>query len=235
MRLDGRASLDTGPWKSNVTGWQWLLVDAAGDAVGPPTVTLTGANTPRPSFTAPATAGDVHLRLTVSTNGSTGGLFAGYFEGTDTITVTVLPAGAGGGMDAELAALSLTAPDASRVPLREAGGSAPTPFAPGTTRYRAVLAAALERVTVHAAPRHGGATFATTPADADADTDGHQVAFAPGQARSIAVTVTSGDGATAKTWTVEAMRSPGPRAPASEVCERTPAVRDAIVSKVAGN
>ena len=233
VRLDGRASLDSGPWKSNIRGWRWRQVDAAGDAVDSPTVTLSGANTPTPSFTAPSTAGDVHLHLTVTANGRNEFQSVGDPQATDTITVTVLSAGAGG-MDAELAALSLTARDASRVPLREAGGSAATPFAPGTTRYRAVLAAALERVTVHAAPRHGGATVSIVPGDADPDTDGHQVAFAPGQARSIAVTVTSGDGATAKTWTVEAMRSPGPRAPASEVCERTPAVRAAIVSKVAG-
>ena len=79
-----------------------------------------------------------------------------------------------------------------------------------------------------AVPRSAGATAAITPADADADAgNGHQVAVAPGQTQSIAVTVTAADGATVKTWTVEAQRST-PMA----ICDRTPAVRDAILAKL---
>ena len=69
VTLDGRASLASGPWKSNVTGWEWQQVDASDNALTPPTVTLTGADTPTPSFTAPSAAGDVHLRLTVTGRG----------------------------------------------------------------------------------------------------------------------------------------------------------------------
>ena len=73
VTLDGRASLASGPWKSNVTGWQWQQVDASDNVLTPATVTLTGANTPTPSFTAPSSAGDVHLRLTVTGRGAARG------------------------------------------------------------------------------------------------------------------------------------------------------------------
>ena len=39
--LDGRASAESGPWKSNVY-WAWTQVDAQGQPLDPPTVTLTG-------------------------------------------------------------------------------------------------------------------------------------------------------------------------------------------------
>ena len=45
VTLDGRASLASGPWKSNVTGWEWQQVDASDNVLAPPTVTLTGADT----------------------------------------------------------------------------------------------------------------------------------------------------------------------------------------------
>ena len=60
------------------------------------------------------------------------------------------------------------------------------------------------------------------------------MAFAPGQARNVEVTVISEDGAAHKTWTVEVRRNAGSGAAPSHVCERTPAVRDAIVAKVGG-
>ena len=74
----------------------------------------------------------------------------------------------------------------------------------GVGRYKAVLPAEGESVTVAAVPRGVGAAAVITPADADTDAgNGHQVAVAPGQTQSIAVTVTAADGATVKTWTVE--------------------------------
>ena len=36
--------------------WAWTQVDAQGDVLDPPTVTLTGADTATPAFTTPATA-----------------------------------------------------------------------------------------------------------------------------------------------------------------------------------
>ena len=35
VTLDGRASLASGPWKSNVTGWQWQQVDASDNVLTP--------------------------------------------------------------------------------------------------------------------------------------------------------------------------------------------------------
>ena len=72
VTLDGRTSLASGPWKSNVTGWLWQQVDASDNVLAPATVTLTGADTSTPSFTAPSSTGDVHLRLTVTGRGATG-------------------------------------------------------------------------------------------------------------------------------------------------------------------
>ena len=149
------------------------------------------------------------------------------YQGSDTVTVTV-QAATDAATDAALAGLSLAAPDGSLVPLRDAGSLAETAFAAATASYKAVLPAGAGQVTVAAVPRSAGAAAAITPADADADAgNGHQVAVAPGQTQSIAVTVTAADGATVKTWTVEAQRST-PMA----ICDRTPAVRDAILAKL---
>ena len=225
VTLDGRASLASGPWKSNVTGWLWQQVDASNNLLA--TVTLTGANTRTPSFTAPSAAGDVHLRLTVTGRGATG--VTGQYRGSDTVTITVQVV-TDAATDAELAGLTLAAPDGSPVPLRDAGSLAETAFAAATASYKAVLPAAAASVTVAAALRSAGGAAAITPADADANaSNGHQVAVAPGRTQSIAVMVTAADGATVKTWTVEAQRS---AAPPTDVCARTPEVRDAIVTAV---
>ena len=179
VTLDGRASLAAGPWKSNVTGWQWQQVDSSDNVLATPTVTLTGANTRTPSFTAPSSAGDVHLRLTVTGRGEgvSGGMAVHYLA-SDTVTVTV-QAATNAATDAELAELSLVAPDGSLVPLRDAGSLAETAFAAVTASYKAVLPAGAGQVTVAAVPRGVGASAAITPADADAG-NGHQVAVAAG-------------------------------------------------------
>ena len=112
VMLDGRASLASGLWKSNVSSWNWTQVDASDNALTPPTVTLTGANTPTPSFTAPSSAGDVHLRLTVTGRGEAriAGTPTVIYQGKDVVTVTV-QAATDAATDAELAGLTLAAPD----------------------------------------------------------------------------------------------------------------------------
>ena len=117
--LDGRASADSGPWKSNVA-WAWTQVDVRGEVVDPPTVTLTGTDTATPAFTAPAAAGPLHFRLTVTGRG-------GDHTASDTVTVTVASSTAQ--MDASLASLAVTHAGAP-VALTPA-------FSPGTDRYRA--------------------------------------------------------------------------------------------------
>ena len=89
-----------------------------------------------------------------------------------------------------LGGLRLGAPNGSRVPLLNAKTSAETPFAPGTTQYKVALPGSVESVTVTAAAADAGATVAISLADADSNSaNGHQVAFDPGQTRSIEVTV----------------------------------------------
>ena len=231
VTLDGRASLASGPWKSNVTGWQWQQVDASDNVLAPETVTLVGADTSTPSFTAPSSAGDVYLRLTVTGRGvgASTGTSNVIYQGSDTVTITVQVV-TDAATDAELAGLTLAAPDGSPVPLRDAGSLAETAFAAATAGYKAVLPAAAASVTVAPTLRSAGGAAVITPADADANAgNGHQVAVAPGRTQSISVTVTAADGATVKTWTVEAQRS---AAPPTDVCARTPAVLDAIVTAV---
>ena len=74
-------------------------------------------------------------------------------------------------------------------------------FDAATTAYTAAAPEDAETVTVTAAAVYGTSEVAVTPADADEDAEGHQVALAEG-GTGIAVTVTPGDGSAAKTWTV---------------------------------
>ena len=69
------AGSSTGPWGTNVT-YTWTQASGT-------TVTLTGDDTANPSFTAPATAGDLEFELNVMGRASTA-------AGTDTVTVTVI-------------------------------------------------------------------------------------------------------------------------------------------------
>ena len=68
------AGSSTGPWGTNVT-YTWTQQSGT-------TVTLTGDDTVSPSFTAPATGGDLEFELKVKGRGSTA-------AGTDTVTVKV--------------------------------------------------------------------------------------------------------------------------------------------------
>ena len=190
--LDGRASAESGPWKSNVA-WAWNQVDAPqGDVLDPPTVTLTGADTATLAFTAPAAAGGLHFRLTVYGRGGD----RVYYTATDTVTVTVASSTAQ--MDASLASLAVTHAGAP-VALSPA-------FSHGPDRYRARPANAAARVTVAATAGNAAATVAFLDlygaplSDADRTTeDSFEVDLAEG-GNVVRVQVTAPDGATSRTY-----------------------------------
>ncbi|MCY3569283.1 MAG: Ig-like domain-containing protein, partial [Chloroflexi bacterium] len=73
-------------------------------------------------------------------------------------------------------------------------------FAPARFRYAEQAPAELELTTVEATPVAAAAAVAIEPADADPETEGHQVALADGL--ELRVTVTSADGSRAATYVV---------------------------------
>ena len=84
VRGGARATLAgsvSGPWGENVT-WSWLQTE--GEAV-----TLTAADTPTPSFTAPLGGGTLAFSLTVTGRGTATSGDRDRFDGRDTVTVTV--------------------------------------------------------------------------------------------------------------------------------------------------
>ena len=233
MTLDGSISgagpWGAGPWGANVL-YSWTQAGGA-------SVTLSDANIAQPSFTAPATAGDLAFKLTVRPRGGTTGGVTDFsntaYGDSDGVSVTV-QAAAAAAEDVRLAALSLAAPDGDPIALLDWTTSRPTDFASGTTQYRALLPVTVASVAVQAAAWNAAASLTIDPADADSDpVNGHQVAFNPGQTRSIVVRVTSADGNTEAAWTVSAQRARRAR-PLPGVCERTPGVRDAIVAAISG-
>ena len=83
-------------------------------------------------------------------------------------------------------------------------------FAGGTTSYAADAAADEDEVTVEAAAVYGSARVSIAPEDADAETDGHQVALAEGDTE-ITVTVTPEDeDGEARDYTVTVTRASAP-------------------------
>ncbi len=78
-------------------------------------------------------------------------------------------------------------------------------FDSATTHYTATKLLSDEQpvaVTISAAPRQRFASIQITPADADATTDGHQVALTRNVETTVTIAVTSQDGATTKTYTL---------------------------------
>ena len=201
--LDGRAGADSGPWKSNVD-WAWTQVDAQGNVLDPPTVTLTGADTATPAFTAPAAASPLHFKLTVTGRGrEILSLSEPMYSTTNTVTVTVASSTAQ--MDASLASLTVT----------HAGAAvALTPsFSPGTDSYRARPANAAARVTVAATAGNAAATVALLDlygaplGDADpATADIVEVDLAHG-GNIVRAQVTAADGATTRTYVLNLARN----------------------------
>ena len=114
-------------------------------------------------------------------------------------------------------------------------GAALAGFDSGVTEYRTTVAAAVASIDVRATPMREGAAAVIEPADADPDTDGHQVALAEGD-NAITVTVTAADGVTTRSYTVTVTRAPAPVvslvAAAATVSEGSPAVFTATLSDV---
>ena len=111
------------------------------------------------------------------------------------VTVTRAAAQAPQSDDATLSALSL-----SGVTLSPA-------FASRTTGYRASVGNSVESTTVTATTNHASATVVIMPADADANTAGHQVNLGVGDTE-ITAEVTAEDGSAMKTYTVTVTRAP---------------------------
>ncbi len=78
-------------------------------------------------------------------------------------------------------------------------------FASDTTSYAAEAAHDVATTTVTAVAAQGGATVAITPADADAETPGHQVSLA-GRKTVVEVAVAASNGATRRTYAVSVAR-----------------------------
>ena len=107
--------------------------------------------------------------------------------------------------DATLSELSLVnAADDAAITL------SPT-FVSATESYMADVASGVATATVAATTNHASATFVIKPADADANTDGHQVGLGVGGGdQIITVEVTAEDGTSKKTYTVTVTRAPQP-------------------------
>ena len=112
-------------------------------------------------------------------------------ETTATYTVAVRRAASD---DAALASLALSNVDFGR-------------FDPDTVTYVASVAYAVGRTTVSATARDAEATVAISPADADPNAAGHQVALAAGSTTAVAVTVTAADGEATETYAVAVTRA----------------------------
>ena len=105
-------------------------------------------------------------------------------------------------------------------------------FDPDMSRYTASVPHAVASITVNATPRISQATLAYFDADdqeladADADTDGHQVSLSSGD-NVIKVAVTSEDETLRRRYTIVMTRE-------DSICDRTDAVVGAIVQAVSG-
>ena len=218
VSLSGAA---TGPWGENVT-WRWVQVDGEGsDTEVASGVALTGANSKSPSFTAPDMAATLYFRLRASQRpaSATG-------AGGDSDWVKVEVGSSSDSMEAALRSLALSDDVGNPVPLNPV-------FAAATTGYTAAVGKDVARITLAAKKGHEEADIAwldnndTALEDADGATDDFQVDLEPG-ANVIKVKVTAGDGMAMRTYQVTVAR------PATDVCERTPQVRDVIVANVSG-
>ena len=120
----------------------------------------------------------------------------GFTTKTYTITINVT-----GGTNADLSDLAIE-------------GTSVTDFAAATTGYTLQVENSTAQVTVAATAADAPfATVAYSPtADADTDTDGHQVDLAVGE-NAVIVTVTAQDGTTTKEYTLTISRAPDTTAP----------------------
>ncbi|MYG28461.1 MAG: hypothetical protein F4213_21000, partial [Boseongicola sp. SB0677_bin_26] len=84
-------------------------------------------------------------------------------------------------------------------------------FDAATTAYAASAPADMAEVTVTASAVYGAATVAYAPADADGETEGHQVALPVGETEvTVTVTPPGGEAEDAASWTVTVTRAAAP-------------------------
>ena len=210
----------TGPWGANVL-WSWEQVDSGGNAPAQPTVTLAGADTPAPSFSAPDAPATLHFKVTVTARGT---IYDPDVDravepitGTDTVTVRVGPA-----VTDTLAALALADPGGVALALSPQ-------FSASTLAYSAAAPPGADRVTLMARPSHPAARVSFGPEADAAPAPGHQAALgAPGSVTRVTATAVSDSGGESMVYGVDVKRAE------TDVCRRTGAVRDAIVAAVAG-
>ena len=159
------------------------------------TVTATLTDTNASKSITPADADDKATghQVTLAVGETTVSVTVTAEDGETTQTYTVIVTRAKS-TDASLSALSL-----SEVTLSPA-------FASGTTTYTASVGHDVTQTTVAATTSDTNARAAITPADADTETTGHQVALAVGKT-TVSVTVMAEDGTTTKTYTIEVTRA----------------------------
>ena len=139
-----------------------------------------------------------------------------------TLTVKVTDTDDAPSDDAALSALSLSV------------GTLSPAFAPGVTGYTAPVTNGVSSITVTPTTSDSNATVAYLDggdaelADADDNTAGHQVELSVGE-NTIKIRTTAEDTTTTRTYTIVVTRQV-----ATDVCERTEQVRDAIVAAVEG-
>ena len=137
---------------------------------------------------------------------------------TDTVTVDVSTDAADAVVDT-LAAFALSGPGGASVALSPK-------FDPGTSAYTAVVAPGTGRVTLTARPTDPAAQVQYGP-ETDASTaPGHQAALPLGLTTRLTATAVSASGGESMLYTVDVTR------PATDLCGRTPEVRDAILAKL---
>ena len=110
-------------------------------------------------------------------------------------------------------AVSRAAPpsdDASLSTLAVDGATLSPAFAPDVTSYGTTVATGATEVTVSAMANHSSATVVINPADADANTAGHQVTLDSGDT-DITVTVTAADGLTTRDYALTVRREASPQ------------------------
>ena len=101
-------------------------------------------------------------------------------------------------------------------------------FAPEVTLYSAQADTGVSQVTVTAEARDSAASVGISPADADADTAGHQVELTSGAQTAVTVTVTAADGSADRSYWV-AISPSAAGAPAQAPPHLSSLVLDAVV------
>ena len=127
--------------------------------------------------------------------------------GDNAVAVTVVAAD---GVTVRVYEVSVTRPPPPTLAVLELTDTTHTlPLQPDVGHYTAAVADGVERVTVTAVTDDAGATVEIAPDDADADSEGHQVAVGSSDA-AVTVTVTAADGVTTRVYTVAIGRAVRP-------------------------